>query len=137
MDPVAEALKAITAEREALASQLDALQLAEASALEAATARHAQLVALRAARVADFAALTERVRPLELERASDLGWRRHVLKVGQEVLRAALGIAGLIGWTMAITRGDIDGWFAFWILLGEGAALWWLGNFANHEEQSL
>lgn len=137
MDPVSEALKTITIERDRLAARIVAMELDETLALDDGAARMTRLTDARTLRSAELATLTTRIAPLELQLSSALGWRRHALRVGQEMLRALLGISGFIGWTMAITRGDLQGGAVFWLLVCQGASLWWLGNFANREEQSL
>lgn len=134
-DSIDTALAAANAEVARLTQQLAAAQAAEADALAGLTAKNAALTAEHAQKSKALNATRLRIRPLAFRREADLSRRQKLQRGAQELARIALGLTGFVGWLMAATSDDFPFGALAGFLAAEAAAVWFLGNLANREEQ--
>jgi len=134
MDEIDSALAEVTAQRDALVTELTRRKTLEAAALEALKSREQGLT--EAIAKLDEMALEEGlvVRRMRDERTVILGVRKRARQVVQQVLRAVLALCTVLGFLLAAVVPDLGGWTIFGCLLLGAASVWWLGDFADHLE---
>lgn len=134
MDEIDSALAEVTAQRDALVTELTRRKTLETAALEALKSREQGLT--EAIARLDEATLKEGlvVKRMRDEREVVLGLRKKARKVVQQMLRGVLASCTVLGLLLVSVVPDLGGWTIFGCLLLSAGSMWWLGDFADYLE---